>query len=63
MSTNDPFDVLLHRYRGLIFNLCRRHQRRGTTIEDLLQEVSVALWLNREKLYALSKGPRQVALV
>ena len=63
VSTNDPFDVLLHRYRGLIFNLCRRYQRRGTTIEDLLQEVSVALWLNREKLYTLSKGPRQVALV
>lgn len=32
-------------------------------MEDLLQEVSVALWLNREQLYTLSKGPRQVALV
>ena len=28
-----------------------------------MQEVSVALWLNREPLIALSKGPRQAALV
>ncbi len=54
---------MLYRYRGLLFKLCRRYQRRGTTMEDLMQEVSVALWLNREPLFALSKGPRQAALV
>ena len=54
---------MLYRYRGMLFKLCRRYQRRGTTMEDLMQEVSVALWLNREPLIALSKGPRQAALV
>lgn len=54
---------MLYRYRGLLFKLCRRYQRRGTTMEDLMQEVSVALWLNREPLFALSKGPRQAVLV
>ena len=32
-------------------------------MEDLLQEVSVALWQNRERLLALSVGPRQASLV
>ena len=32
-------------------------------MEDLLQEVTVALWVNHERLFRLSKGPRQMALV
>lgn len=60
---NDPFDALLHRYRGLLFSLCQRYQRRSATLEDLLQEASVALWMNRERLLALSAGPRQAAFV
>jgi len=60
---NDPFDALLHRYRGLLFSLCQRYQRRSATLEDLLQEASVALWMNRERLLALSEGPRQAAFV
>lgn len=63
MKHLDPFDTLLHRYRGLLFTLCQRHSRRGTTMEDLLQEASVALWRNREQLMALAKGPQQAALV
>ena len=38
----DPFDTLLHRYRGLLYTLCQRNSRRGTTVEDLLQEASVS---------------------
>lgn len=60
---NGSFDALLHRYRGLLFTLCRRYQRRGTTVEDLLQEASVGLWRERERLFALSVGPRQAALL
>ena len=60
---SDPFDVLLNRYRGLLFTLCRRYSRHGTTVEDLLQESSVALWRDRERLVSLSKGPQQAALV
>ena len=63
VRTNDSFDLMLHRYRGLLFTLCRRYQRRGATAEDLLQEASVALWMNREMLLALPVGPRQAALV
>ena len=59
----NPFDTLLQRYRGLVFSLCRHYSRRGTTGEDLLQEVSVALWRNRERLLSLSVGPQQAALV
>ena len=61
--TNASFDALLHRYRGLLFTLCRRYQRRGTTIEDLLQEASVALWVKREQLCLMPVNPRQAVLV
>ena len=63
MKHLDPFDALLHRYRGLLFTLCQRYSRRGTTVEDLLQEASVALWRNHEQLTAMSWGPQQAALV
>ncbi|MBP5527706.1 MAG: sigma-70 family RNA polymerase sigma factor [Bacteroidales bacterium] len=63
MKHLDPFDALLHRYRGLLFTLCQRYSRGGTTVEDLLQEASVALWRNHEQLTAMSWGPQQAALV
>lgn len=59
----NTFDDLLHRYRGLLFSLCRHYSRRGTTVEDLIQEASVALWRDRERLLLLSRGPQQAALV
>lgn len=59
----NTFDDLLHRYRGLLFSLCRHYSRRGTTVEDLIQEASVALWRDRERLLSLSRGPQQAALV
>lgn len=63
MRTNNPFDTLLHRYRGLLFTLCRRYQRRGTTMEDILQEATLALWINRELVLSQSVMPKQAALV
>ena len=62
MRKEDPFDSLLHRYRGLLFELCRRHTRRGTTTEDLLQEASLALWRARERLLPL-RPIEQAAMV
>ena len=62
MRPEDPFDTLLHRYRGLLFSLCQRYQQRSAAFEDLMQEASVALWVHREMLYGIS-GPRQAALV
>ena len=63
MKHLDPFDALLHRYRGLLFTLCQRYSHRNTTVEDLLQEASVALWRNHERLTAMPWGPQQAALV
>lgn len=59
----DPFDTLLHTYRGLLYSLCRRFSRRGMEVDDLLQEATVALWLSRERLMALPKGVQQAAWV
>ena len=63
MKHLNTFDNLLHRYKGLLFSLCRHFSRRGTTVEDLLQEASVALWRDRERLLSLQRGPKQAALV
>ena len=62
MRQKDPFEALLHRYRGLLFTLCRRYSRRGMEVDDLMQEASVALWRNSSRLLALGAGPQQAAL-
>ena len=54
----DPFDELLHRYRGLLFTLCGRFKHRGLDREDLVQEAVVALWRDRERLLALDGAPQ-----
>lgn len=53
---------MLHRYRGVLFSLCRHYSRRGLEVDDLLQEVTVALWRDRERLLSLSAVP-QAALI
>ena len=50
---------MMLRYRGLLFSVCRRHQRDGLEVDDLLQEVSVRLWELREKLLAIEPAPKQ----
>lgn len=53
---------MLHRHRGLLFSLCRHYSRRGLEVDDLLQEVTVALWRDHERLLSLSAVP-QTALI
>ena len=53
MKLQDPFEAMLHRYRGLLFSLCRHYCRRGLEADDLLQEATVALWRDRERLLSL----------
>ncbi len=53
MRPQDSFEALLHRHRGLLFSLCRHFSWRGLEIDDLLQEVTVALWRDRERLLSL----------
>lgn len=57
----DSFEELLHRYRGLLFTLCSRFRHRGLETDDLIQEATIALWHNREKLLALG-SVQQAAL-
>ena len=58
----DPFETLLHRYRGLLFTLCQRHANRSVEVDDLLQEAAIALWRAREKVLPLP-SVQQAALV
>ena len=57
----DPFDEMLHRYRGLLFTLCSRFKHRGLEVDDLIQEATIALWRNREQLLTLG-SMQQAAL-
>ena len=45
MATNEGFNGIVLRHKGLLFAVCRRYARRGLNEEDLLQEVLVVLWL------------------
>ena len=54
---------MLHRYRGLLFTLCSRFRHRGLEADDLMQEASIALWRDRERLLGLGAGVQQAALV
>ena len=58
----DPFEAMLHRHRGLLFSLCRHYSRRELEVDDLLQEATLALWRDRERLLSLSAVP-QAALI
>ncbi len=58
----DPFDNLLHRYRGLLYTQARHFSRRGTDADDLLQEAAIALWGDRERLLGLP-AVEQAAMV
>lgn len=55
VKPKDPFGELLHRYRGLLFTLCSRFRHRGLEIDDLIQEATIALWRNHERLLELNK--------
>lgn len=55
VSSRDPFEAMLHRYRGLIYSVCRRHSRQGVDIDDLFQDVACALWRDHERLLSLPK--------
>jgi len=63
VKAQEPFEATLTRYRGLLFSVCRRYSSRGAPVEDLLQEVSIALWQQREKLQSITVMPQQAAWV
>ena len=51
------------RYRGLLFSVCRRYSRDGLTVDDLLQETTIALWGLKEKMLSISPPPKQAAWI
>jgi len=57
----DPFEELLHRYKRMLFSLCSWFRHSGLDTEDLIQEATIALWSNRERLLSLG-GVQQAAL-
>lgn len=63
MKGTDTFSELVLRYRGLLFSVCHRYSRRGLDEDDLLQEVLVAMWHRREKLFSIDSTPKQAAWV
>jgi RNA polymerase sigma-70 factor (ECF subfamily) len=44
---------MLQRNKGLLFSLCRHYCRQGVEVDDLLQEATVALWRDRDRLLSL----------
>lgn len=59
----ETFDKLILHYRRLIFHVCNRYSRDGLTADDLLQETTLALWQNREKLESITSPPKQAAWI
>ena len=57
------FQSLLTRYRGLLYRVCLRYSGREATVEDLMQDISIALWQRREWLQEVPSGVRQAAWI
>lgn len=62
-NEHQAFEALLERYRNLLYRICMRYSGREVTVEDLMQELSIALWQQRERLQALPSGVRQAGWV
>ena len=61
MATNEGFNGIVLRHKGLLFAVCRRYARRGLDEEDMLQEVLVVLWERREQLMSIPSTPQQAS--
>lgn len=61
MATNEGFNGMVLRHKGLLFAVCRRYARRGLEEEDLLQEVLVVLWERREVLMSIASTRQQAS--
>ena len=63
MKGQDTFSELLLRYRGLLYSVCHRYSRDGLTVDDLLQETSLTLWKQKEKMLSISPPPKQAVWI
>lgn len=63
MKGPDTFGETVLRYRGLLFSVCRRYSRDGLAVDDLMQEVLVALWQRREQMADIAVEPRRAVWI
>ena len=63
VKEQDTFSEMMLRYRGLLFSVCRRYSRDGLTVDDLIQETTLALWNLRDKMISISPAPKQAAWI
>ena len=54
--TARSFEAMLLTYKNMLYRLCNRYSSRELTVEDLMQEVALALWDQREKLWSVPDG-------
>lgn len=60
MKVETPFESMLRRYRGMLFHLCRRYSRRGLDVDDLMQEMALAMFQQFDRM---PDGPAQAAWI
>lgn len=63
MESEKRFEAMLSQYQGLLYRLCNRYCSREATVEDLMQDMSIALWRQREKLWQVPTGVQRTAWV
>lgn len=54
--TARSFEAMLLTYKNMLYRLCNRYSSRELAVEDLMQEVALALWDQREKLWSVPDG-------
>lgn len=57
------FENMLMKYQNMLYRLCNRYSTRELTVEDLMQDVAVALWRQRERLWNIPDGVQRKSWV
>ncbi len=55
-DASKSFEQLLMQHQSMLYRLCSRFSSREVTVEDLMQDIAVALWRQREKLWSVPDG-------
>ena len=63
MKGHETFSETILRHRGLLFSVCRRYSRDGMEVDDLLQETTMRLWTNRDKLFSITSPPKRAVWI
>ncbi len=55
-DASKSFEQVLMQHQSMLYRLCSRFSSREVTVEDLMQDIAVALWRQREKLWSVPDG-------